>query len=339
MASQSTADLSTTGTSADAQPGFVRKYSVVRKTAIMVALIGGALVLAALIWQGITAHGNPDPTVEHLSRGAVILDTGILVFREGLEAILVLAALTASLVRTQEGYWKPVALGSALSFVATIITWFIIVAILSDINAPELDIQAATGLLAVVVLLVIMNWFFHKIYWTGWIKFQNRRKKELTETSGPSRKAIFRGLVLIGFTSVYREGFEIVLFLQNLRLSAGSMVVLEGALIGLVLTAIVAVIVFVLHYRLPYRKMLVLTGVMLGFVMIVMVGESIQEMQQAKWMSTTTLNIAMPEWLNTWFAVFPTAESLGSQAFAAVLVLGSYFFARRLKSRPPLAVQ
>jgi high-affinity iron transporter len=242
------------------------------------------------------------------------------------------------LVRTEEGYWKPVALGSALSFVATIATWFIVVAILSDINAPELDIQAATGLLAVVVLLVIMNWFFHKIYWTGWITFQNRRRKELTEGSGRSRKAIFRGLVLIGFTSVYREGFEIVLFLQNLRLRAGSVVVLEGALIGLALTAIVAMIVFVLHYRLPYKKMLVLTGVMIGFVLIVMVGESIQEMQQAKWISATAVNVPLPDWTNTWFAVFPTAESLISQTLTAALVLGSYFIARRVKSRPSIAL-
>jgi high-affinity iron transporter len=123
-------------------------------TVIIVALV---VVLSALVWQGITASGNPDPNAEHLSPTAVVLDTGILVFREGLEAILVLAALTASLVRTEQGYWKPVALGSALAFVASIVTWFIAVGILSDINVPELDIQAATGLLAVVVLLIIVN--------------------------------------------------------------------------------------------------------------------------------------------------------------------------------------
>lgn len=339
MATQSSADAPHTNMSAEPLRELVHKPRAARKTAIVIAVLGGSLVLAALVWQGVTAHGNPDPTVQYLSRGAVILDTGILVFREGLEAILVLTALTASLVRTEEGYWKPVAIGSGLSIAATIATWFVVVAILSDINAPELDIQAATGLLAVVVLLVIMNWFFHKIYWTGWITFQNRRKMELTKPSGLRRKTIFRGLMLIGFTSVYREGFEIVLFLQNLRLSAGSMVVLEGALIGAGLTAIVGVVVFVLHYRLPYKKMLVLTGVMLGFVLIVMVGESIQEMQQAKWISATPLPMSMPEWLNTWFAVFPTAESLASQVLAGILVLGSYFLARRLKSRPSMAMQ
>ncbi len=172
-----------------------------------------------------------------------------------------------------------------------------------------------------------MNWFFHKVYWTGWITHHNRRKKELTESTGRSRAAIFRGLAIIGFTSVYREGFEVVLFLQSMRLKAGTNVVLEGVSIGLALTLIVAMLTFVIHYRLPYKKMLVLTGVMLGAVLLVMVGEEVQEMQQAGWISTTTLKISMPDWLNTWLAVFPTAESLLSQLFAGAFVIGSYYLA------------
>ncbi|MGA2231558.1 MAG: FTR1 family protein [Tepidisphaeraceae bacterium] len=293
------------------------------------------LVVSLLVWQGVTAQGNPDPTVAGMSKTAVVMDTGILVFREGLEAILVLAALTASLVRTEEGYWRPVALGAGASFLASVATWFIVVAIISDINAPELHIQAATGLLAVVVLLVIMNWFFHKVYWTGWITHHNRRKQALTQSPDRSRSAIYRGLMLIGFTSVYREGFEVVLFLQSLRLKAGSDVVLEGVLIGLALTLIVAWLTFVAHYRLPYKRMLVLTGVMIGAVLLVMVGESVQEMQQAGWVSTTTLSIPMPDWMNTWFAVYPSAQSLLSQAAAGIFVVGSYFLARRVCTRRP----
>jgi high-affinity iron transporter len=142
---------------------------------------------------------------------------------------------------------------------------------------------------------------------------------------------VFKGLVLIGFTSVYREGFEVVLFLQSLRLKAGTTVVLEGVLIGLLLTAMVAVITFIAHHKLPYRKMLVLTGIMLGMVLIVMVGESVQEMQQARWIGTTTINIPMPDWLNTWFAVYPSAESLWAQFFSGLFVIGSYFLAQYLQ--------
>jgi high-affinity iron transporter len=293
-------------------------------------VIMGICIVAVLIWQGVTASGNPDPTDNHLSKFAVVMDTGILVFREGLEAILVLAALTASLVRTSEGYWKPVGLGAGLSFIASVATWFVVVGIISNINAPELDIQAGTGLLAIIVLLVIMNWFFHKIYWTGWISHHNQRKQNIVDSSKPS-SVIFKGLVLVGFTSVYREGFEVVLFLQGLRLKAGTTVVLEGVFIGLILTAMVAVITFVAHQKLPYRKMLVLTGIMLGMVLVVMVGESVQEMQQASWLGTTTLKINMPDWLNTWFAIYPSAESLWAQVFSIVLVVGSYFVAQYVR--------
>lgn len=82
---------------------------------IILALLA-AIVLGILVWQGITAAGNPDPTVDHINKFSAILDTGILVFREGLEAILVLAALTASLVRSRQAYWKPVTIGASLSF-------------------------------------------------------------------------------------------------------------------------------------------------------------------------------------------------------------------------------
>ena len=61
--------------------------------------LAGLIVGGALVWQGITASGNPDPTAPHLDHNAVISITGILVFREGLEAILVLSAITASLVK------------------------------------------------------------------------------------------------------------------------------------------------------------------------------------------------------------------------------------------------
>ena len=289
----------------------------------------GVLILSILVWQAFTSHGNPDPTVGHVSPTAMVVDTGILVFREGLEAILVLAALTASLVRTEEGYWKPVALGASASFLASVVTWFIVVAVISSVNASALHVQAATGLLAIVVLLVIMNWFFHKIYWTGWITHHNRRKRDLTQGAGKSREAIFRGLLLIGFTSVYREGFEVVLFLQSIRLKVGSHVVLEGVCIGVALTLIVAMLTFVAHYRLPYKRMLVLTGVMLGAVLLVMIGEEVQEMQQAGWLSTTSLHINVPDWMGTWFSIFPNVETIVAQGLAVVIVVGSYVVARR----------
>jgi high-affinity iron transporter len=201
---------------------------------------------------------------------------------------------------------------------------------------PALDLQAATGLLAVVVLVVIMNWFFHKIYWGGWIRAHNRRKKTLLENATDdlaSRRRLLWGLVLLGFTSMYREGFEVVLFLQSYRLKFGNAVVLEGALVGLILSGMVAVLTFGLQKRLPYRRMLITTGIMLGGVLLVMVGEQAQEMQLAHWISTTPIIVLEPylrPWMGMWFAVFPTVETLVAQGIAALLVIGSYYAARRM---------
>jgi high-affinity iron transporter len=295
--------------------------------------LGGLIVLSVLMWQGITVSGNPDPTIPHITQSAAIIDTGVLVFREGLECILVLSAITASMLGANRGYRRPIALGAGIGFGACVITWFVVVGILSALssNLPALDVQAATGLLAVIVLVVIMNWFFHKIYWTGWISMHNRRKRALLSQAGeaaisPSR--LLSGLILLGFASVYREGFEVVLFLQTLRLQVGSLIVLVGVLIGLFFTAIIGALTFVAHRRLPYKKMLVLTGIMLGVVFLVMVGEQAQEMQLAQWIPTTQLNWPIPDWMGLWFAVFPTVETLVAQLLAAALVVGSYFLAR-----------
>lgn len=289
---------------------------------------GALLIMGVLVWQGITAAGNPDPLSEGISPSAAVMNAGIVVFREGLEALLVLAALTASMVRKRQDFWRPIALGAALSFAASVATWFIVVALIDSINAPALHVQAATGVLAIIVLLVIMNWFFHKVYWAGWISMHERRKRAVLD-SPTNGRAVFWGLFAVGLTAVYREGFEVVLFLQNFRLQSGDSPVLAGTLIGLGLTAVVAYLMFVAQRKLPFRKLLVATGVMLGGVLLVMVGASSGLLQQAGWIPTTELNLAIPEWVSAWFGINPNVEGLAAQALTAVLIVGSYFVARR----------
>jgi high-affinity iron transporter len=296
--------------------------------------VAAAIVVGILVWQGITAHGNPNPTTPNTSPASAVLDISVLVFREGLESILVLAAIIASMVGERAAQKKPIIIGAAGAGVGTLITWFVAVGIVSSLgeSVSALNLQAATGLLAVVVLLVVMNWFFHKIYWGGWIAMHNRKKKKLLSSASVaeiSKRRLTWGLVLLGFASLYREGFEVVLFLQTYFLQMGGKIVLFGALLGLFFTAIVAVLTFIAHRKLPYRKMLVVTGIMLGFVLLVMVGEQAFEMQQAGWIRTTEISwLKIPEWAGMWFAVFPRVETLVAQGIALLLVAGSYFAAR-----------
>ncbi len=306
-------------------------------------ILGALLALALIIWQAVTASGNPNPLASGTDNTAAVLDITVLVFREGLECILVLAAITAGTAGKRASVRNPIAIGAAAGFLATLATWVVVVRILNGLgnSVSALALQAATGLLAVAVLLVVMNWFFHKLYWTGWISYHTKRKREILDTTGmegASKLGFLWGMGTLGFTSLYREGVEVVLFLQSYRLHFGNEVVLWGAGIGIVLTGIVGALTFVAHRRLPYKKMLVFTGILLGVVLIVMVGEQAQEMQLARWIPTTTiswLTHVIPSWMGLWFSVFPTAETLVAQLLAALLVLGSYFLASRGLSRDP----
>ena len=298
-------------------------------------------VVGILIWQGVTSSGSPDPTLPNTTHFSAILDTSVLVFREGIESILVLAAITAGLSRKQDGMASPIFVGASTGFLATLATWFLVRGIVEDIsqNVSYLVLQAATGLLAVVVLLIVMNWFFHKLYWSGWIVAHNRQKKKIIESAerGKSPGLVFWGLVLLGLTSVYREGFEVVLFLQSYYLKLGGWTVFYGSLLGLALTLLVAVITFWAHQRMPYRKMLIATGIMLGAVLLVMVGEEAQEMQLAGWLQTTTIHALdgrIPDWAGVWFSLFPTWETIVAQLLALALVVGSYFLSSRVMAQP-----
>jgi high-affinity iron transporter len=310
------------------------------RTMLRVLLVIAALIVAGvLIWQGLTSGGNPNPAAPNTSPAAATLDIGVLVFREGLESILVLAAIIASMTGEKQSHRKPIVAGAFVAFIATLITWFVAVGIVTSLgqSVSALSLQAATGLLAVMVLLVVMNWFFHKIYWGGWIAMHNRNKRKLLASADDiSSRRLMWGLVLLGFASLYREGFEVVLFLQTYYLQMGGKIVLVGALLGLFFTGIVALLTFVAHRKLPYRKMLVLTGVMLGFVLLVMVGEQAQEMQLAGWIGTTQISWLaklIPDWMGLWLSVFPTVQTLVAQAIAAILVVGSYLASRRYSTK------
>jgi high-affinity iron transporter len=300
----------------------------------------GLVLLAAVTIVVVSWHakgGTQDPTAlppgHRLSHTTVVINSAILVLREGLETILVLAAITASFLGGNRVYRRPVAAGGAGAIVAGVATWFFVVWLIGRFHGGEFDVQAATGLPSLIVLLIVMNWFFHKVYWTGWISHHHRRRRGLLGADGETtRRRMLLGLALLGFTSVYRECFEIVIFLQNLRELYGSSVVLEGVVIGALFTAAAGVLTFVLHARLPYRKLLIITGVMLLFVLIVSVGEEVNEMQLAGWIGWGNVSwLHLPGWMGTWFSLFNNWPTFVGQFIALALVIGSYVGAQYIR--------
>lgn len=295
------------------------------------AVFLGVVAVAAV--NGIADPADPGQDQTYVQ---TVVNSSVIVFREGLEAVLIFAAVTASFVGTNAVHKKPVIVGAVCAFGAAVATWFVAQAIIDPFRRYADQLQAITGLLAIAVLLVILNWFLHKVYWTSWISRHHQERRRLLAAAGTgilSGQVI--GFIALGFTSVYREGFEVVLFLQTLQVKAGTPAVVEGVVLGLIGTAIVGVLTFFAHRRLPYKRMLILTGVLIGVVLVVMVGGTARTLQDLGWLPTTPLGVQTPGWMTTWFEVVPTVETLLCQLGAAAFVIGSYVLAEHLRVRRP----
>jgi high-affinity iron transporter len=220
---------------------------------------------------------------------------------------------------------RPMLLGAAGALLATAATWAIAQTLLSSLSRMGEKLEAVVSLVAIAVLLLILNWFFHRTYWTGHLAGLHGRKRALLGRDGQTALAQLAGLVLLGFTSVYREGFETTLFLQTLVLDAGTLHVLLGVLVGLAATLAVGVLALRLQRKLSYKRMLVVTGVLVTWVLVTMVGTTVQALQVVGWAPVTPIEgLRVPYWVGLWFGIFPTWEGVASQVGAVALVIGSY---------------
>jgi high-affinity iron transporter len=322
-----------------------------------------ALEIEGLIWYG--ANGEPglaglvadDAPLNEIRETRVVLDeklddaraitgdgasalttitnSALIVFREGLEAILIIAAITASMLGPRAPLRRPIYRGALLAIPASMAMFALAILLLDSLSKYGEKLEAIVGIVAIGVLLLVMNWFFHRVYWTEWIKGHRDRGKALTGAAlaAGAGAATIAGLYTLGFTSVFREGFETVLFLQALQLSSGTGVVLAGVSLGLVLTGIVGAVTFALERKLPYKKMLIVTGALIALVLVVLVGNTARTMQGVGWLSIHPIDVELPLWMGTWLGIYPTLETLSAQALAFAFVIGSYFAAEWMRKR------
>lgn len=262
------------------------------------------------------------------SSSAVSFNTATIVFREGLEAVLILAALMAGLQRGAYSHLrKPLWLGAAAALIGTVITWFLARGLLGSLARFGEHLEAIVSLIAVAVLLLITNWFFHKTYWTGWI--QNFQKKKGEITRGDVGQYI--GMIVLGFTSIYREGFETVLFLQAMVMDSSTGTVMSGIGMGMAGVILVGIMLFLVQVKLPYKKMLIITGVMISSVLVTMVGMTTHVFQVVGWLPLHPIrSLEFPYWVSLWFGLYATWEGIALQIASFIFVLGSYFLAKLL---------
>ncbi|MCC6626892.1 MAG: FTR1 family protein [Chloroflexi bacterium] len=258
-------------------------------------------------------------------------NAGVIVFREGLEAVLILASLMAGLrFGAQRALRRPLWWGVIGALIASALTWLLAHGVLTALGRYGERLEAVVSLIAIAVLLLITNWFFHDAYWVGWMaSFHGQKRRLLGRTTGQ-----WVGLAMLGFTSVYREGFETVLFLQALVLEAGLTSVLIGTAAGLAATVAIGILVFAVQAKLPAKRLLIVTGVLIGAVLLVMVGNTTHVLQVVGWLPITPIRwLTLPAWMGLWFGFYPTWEGIGLQIAAAAFVIGSYVIAEQLRHR------
>ena len=269
------------------------------------------------------------------STTAVAVNSGIVVFREGLEALLIIAALSAGFV-TAGGRWRrPVIVGAIVALPATLLTWALSSAILTSFVGYGLQLQAVLDVAALAVLAVMLAWFFQKFCWTRFAAREQARHRRILDRAprgalllGPSL-----GLAAVGFTVIYREGFETVLYLQALREQAGGGAVVEGVLLGAAFTAAIAVLMLRLRRRLPYRRVVVATATLIGILAVVMTGQTVRALQAVGWVAITPVHIDLPVWAGQWFGIYPSVQTLLAQLVCAIAIPLAAVLSERLRTR------
>jgi high-affinity iron transporter len=196
-------------------------------------------------------------------------------------------------------------------------------------------LEAIVSVIAIGVLLLILNWFYHRVYWNEHLADFHKRKQRILRGSHVGFiSAQVLGLAALGFSSVFREGFESVLFLQAMTLEAGILAVLPGVMLGLAATLAVGGLTILLERKLPHRKMLIATGVLMTWVLVILVGTTVQTFQVVGWMPVTPIEgLQLPYWTGAWLGVYPTWEGIAAQVAAAVFVIGSYVAAEQVRAR------
>lgn len=251
----------------------------------------------------------------------LLMQSFVILVREGLEAILVIGALMAFLVKTGNAHRRRdlhlgvgAAIGLSLLTAAALETVFVLS------RRHQEGLEGAVMLLAAGTLFYVSYWLLSKMEVAKWNRFVRSRMEQ----------ALTRGSALalgsVAFLAVYREGFETVLFYKALAVSGGPpgaatwLPILGGILAGSLVLAAVYLAINRFGVRLPLKPFFGATGALLYYMAFVFAGKGIAELQESRAIGLTPVPGAprIPA-----LGIYPTAESLGVQgALLGLAVLG-----------------
>jgi FTR1 family protein len=241
----------------------------------------------------------------------------LIILREGFEAILVIGAVVAFLLKTgHRERLRDIWTGVALGLLASAFTAVVLKTVLGAMPASREIIEGLTLLVAVAVLFSVSYWLISRVEAAKWQQFIREKVANALEHGGG------KALAFVAFLAVYREGAETALFYQAL-FDEGPRVALPIT-IGIVLGFAALAIIFTLFYRygvrIPLRPFFGVTSVLLYYMAFVFVGKGVRELQEGNAMPITLI------------PGFPHVEALGlyptwQTLLAQLLLLALFVFA------------
>ena len=249
-----------------------------------------------------------------------------IIFREGLESALIVGAILTYLEASRnERFKKHVYYGIVIAFAATAVTWFIAQFIINISGASKELIEAIAGVSAVAVLFWVSFWILNKVETKKWIEFVKAKVWKATTTGSVM---VF---VMLSFFTVYREGFETVLFYQAMISFAKYMewYVAAGLVAGLVAITGITFVVRKFGKKLPLRVLFGLTMGIGAYMSIAFIGNAVREFQEVGYIETTHLIGTVPRLdINTaaMTGIHPTLETIVAQlVLLCVYLVGSLY--------------
>ena len=257
---------------------------------------------------------------------AVISAFSIL-FREGLEATLVVAAILGYLEASRNRQYRGAVLrGVAGALAASIAIFIVVTAIIRLAPAQRELIEAGTALLAVGVLFWVSFWLVSKIDQRRWMEFV--RAKVFAAAATGSALALF----MVGFTAVFREGLEVVLFYQALFAFGEGLEVwiLLGTLIATVVLAVLAYVIIVAGRRVPIKRFLQVAVLLIMALSVAFIGNAVRALQELGLVAVSFIESAprLPIFLSDLIGYHPTVQTLAAQLILALIyVVGGLYVA------------
>ncbi len=246
-----------------------------------------------------------------LSQSLSFISALLILLREGLEAILVLAAILAFLRNTgQQSAERSVHIGWGLAMLAGGFTWAA-AAYLFDVSGAQRELlEGCTALFAAVMVLWLGVWMHDRRHAAAW---QDYIKSSLVGGGGRF------GFAMLAFFSVYRELFEVILFYETLWLQAGPAghsAVLAGGATACVLLVGLAWVILRGSAKLPLGIFFGINAALLCALSVVFAGHGVKALQEAGVFGTHPVPFIEFEWLG----VHADLYSLSAQAVALIAI-------------------